>query len=102
MNFDLTYDEFSFGFDLKMERSSECHIESSESKSSLSLDLLLLFRGNTIREYFRQKGSLIIHPHFVGKILLCLFVLRTVFSHVIYNEKVEKISYHMSYHILII
>lgn len=39
MNLDLAYDELSVGFDLKMERSSECHAETSESESSLSLQI---------------------------------------------------------------
>lgn len=33
------YDELSVGFDPEMERSSECHTETSQSKSSLSLYL---------------------------------------------------------------
>lgn len=39
MSLDLAYDELSVGFDPEMERSSECHTETSQSKSSLSLYL---------------------------------------------------------------
>ncbi len=39
VSLDLAYDELSVGFDPEMERSSECHTETSQSKSLLSLYL---------------------------------------------------------------